>query len=91
MGKDKKIIDAYITKHGSKLNPKKLEEYAKSKGIYINAIEELEHRSLKKKMMEDLNLPSDLDLEKQENQLLLQKAINNLSPEKKTEYLKQVK
>jgi len=91
MNKDKKIIDAYIVKHGSKLNPKKLEEYAKSKGIHINVMEELEHRALRKKMMKDLNLPMDLDLEKQENQLLIQKAINALSPEKQTEYLKQVK
>lgn len=91
MSRDKKIIDAYITKHGSKLNPKKLEEYAKSKGIHINVIQELEHRALKKKMMEDLNLPVDFDLEKEENQLILQKAINALSPEKKAEYLKQAK
>lgn len=91
MNRDKKIIDAYIAKHGSKLNPKKLEEYARSKGIHINVIQELEHRALKKKMMDDLNLPVDFDLEKEENQLILQKAINTLSPEKRTEYLKQVK
>jgi hypothetical protein len=88
MNKDKKIIDAYIAKHG--INPKKLEEYAKLKGIHINVMQELEHRALKKKMIEDLNLPIDFDLEKKENQLILQNAINNLSPEKKVEYLKRV-
>ncbi len=91
MNRDKKIIDAYIKKHGSKLNPKKLEEYARSKGIHINVVEELEHHALKKKIIEDLNLPIDFDLEKEENQLLLQKAINSLSAEKRAEYLKQVK
>lgn len=86
--KDKKIIDAYIKKHGKKLNPKKLEEYAKNKGIHINVMAELEHRKLKKQLLEDLNLPADLDMEKEENQIRVQSAIENISPEKREEYMK---
>jgi len=88
--KDKKIIDAYIAKHGVNLNPKKLEEYARKKNIHINVMGELEHRALKKKLLSDLGLPDNLDMEKEGNQLKVQEAIDSLSPEKRAEYLKQV-
>ena len=88
--KDKKIIDRYMAKHPD-VKPEKLEEYARSKGIHINVMNEIEHRALKKKLLEDLNLPANLDMEKEENQLKVQDAINALSVEKRVEYLKQVK
>jgi DNA-directed RNA polymerase specialized sigma24 family protein len=88
--KDKKIVDAYIKKHGDKLNPKKLEEYARKKGIHINVMKEIEHRKMKKRLLDDLGLPDNLDMEKEENQLKVQAAIDALSPEKKAEFMKQV-
>lgn len=88
--KDKKIIDAYIKKHGNKLNPNKLEEYARKKGIHINVMDELEHRRLRKELLGDLGLPENLDMEKEENQLKVQAIIKALSPEKRAEYIKKV-
>lgn len=88
--KDKKIIDKYLAKHGVDVNPKKLEEYARKKGIYINVMDELEHRKLRKKLLGDLGLSENMDMEKHENQLKVQEAIDALSPEKKAEYMKQV-
>ena len=72
------------------LNPKKLEEYAKKKGIHINVMAELEHRKLKQKLLKDLNLPENLDMEDERNQLKVKEAIEALNPEQRQEYLKQV-
>ncbi len=88
--KDKKIIDKYIAKHGANVNPKKLEEYAKKKGIHVNVMDELEHRKLKKKLLNDLNLPANLDMQKEDNQSRVQAALDALSPDQRDKYLEQV-
>lgn len=88
--KHKKIIDRYMTKHPN-ATPEKIEEYAKKKGIHISVMAEVEHRILKNKMMKDLGIEEELDLDNPEDQKKLMDAIENLTPDKKAEYLKQVK
>lgn len=89
--KDKKVIDAYMKKHAKNLNPVKLEEYAKSKGIHINAMKEIEHIELQNRLCEDLGLPKNLDMSRKENQVRVHEAIENLSPEKRNEYIQKAK
>lgn len=89
--KDRKIINAYMKKHGNKLDPIKLEEYARKKGIHVNAMKEVEHQKLQAQLCEDLGLPSNLDMNRKENQLRVHEAIENLSPEKRNDYIKKAK
>jgi hypothetical protein len=87
---DKKIIDRYMAKHPN-VNPKKLEEYARSKGIHINVMKEVEHDLLKKQICSDLELPLDLDLQDPEHQEMFYRAIEHLPKEKRDEYIKKIK
>lgn len=88
--KDKKIIDRYIKKHPN-ATPKKIEEYAKSKGIHISVIQSSEHERMRKEMIKDLGIKENLDLQKPEDQKKLMDAIQSLPKEKRDEYLRQVK
>lgn len=88
--KDKKIIDRYMAKHPN-AKPEKIEAYAKSKGIHINVMAEIEHRLIREKMLKDLGIKEKLDLSKPQDQKKLMDAISALPEDKQKKYLKQVK
>lgn len=83
--KDKKIIDRYMEKHPN-ATPEKIQKYAESKGIYIDVLPQVEHKKLKNKIEKELGV-KNLDLDKQEDQIKMLEAINELPEEKQKEFL----
>ena len=69
-----------------KASAKKIEEYAKKKGIYIDVRPEAEHERIKKELARDLGISENLDMEKEEDRMIVLDSCSNIDSKTQLKY-----